>query len=85
MEIPENSDFLTMDFVVERKLLTKSEIARERLFGQRRKGRVGKARNDIERRCDKTWAILTPRSAHLAMKNAGASIRIGRLGKYDAR
>ena len=32
--------------------------ARERLFGQRKKGRVG---------------------------NAGASIRIGRLGKYDAR
>jgi hypothetical protein len=68
-----------------RKLLTKSEIARERLFGQLKKGRVGKARNDVERSCDKTWAILTPRSAHLAMKNAGASIRIGRLGKYDAR
>ena len=59
--------------------------ARERLFGQRKKGRVGKARNDVERSCDKTWAILTPRSAHLAMKNAGASIRIGRLGRRDAR
>ena len=67
-----------------RKLLTNSEIPRERLFGQRKKGRVGKARNDVERSCDKTWAILTPRSAHLAMKNAGASIRIGRLGKCDA-
>ena len=77
------SDFLTMAFVVD---VAPDELgnARERLFGQRKKGRVGKARNDVERSCDKTWAILTPRSAHLAMKNAGASIRIGRLGKYDA-
>ena len=75
---------LTMAFVVD---VAPDELgnARERLFGQRKKGRVGKARNDVERSCDKTWAILTPRSAHLAMKNAGASIRIGRLGKYDAR
>ena len=62
-----------------------SEMWKAGLFGQRKKGRIGKARKDIERSCDKTWAILTPRSAHLAMKNAGASIRIGRLGKYDAR
>ena len=85
MEIPGELGFPHDGLCGRRKLLTKSEITRERLFGQRRKGRVGKARNDIERRCDKTWAILTPRSAHLAMKNAGASIRIGRLGKYDAR
>ena len=35
-------------------------------------------------RNDKTWAILTPRNAHLAMRNSGASIRIGRLGRRDA-
>ena len=68
-----------------RKFLAKSEIARERLFGQRKKGRVGKARNDIDRSCDKTWAIITPRHAHLAMRNSGASIRIGHLGRRDAR
>jgi hypothetical protein len=85
MEIPGELGFPHDGLCGRRKLLTKSEITRERLFGQRRKGRVGKARNDVERSCDKTWAILTPRSAHLAMKNAGASIRIGRLGKYDAR
>ena len=66
------------------KLLTNSEISRE-TFWSTQKGRVGKAWNDIERSCHKTWAILTPRNAHLAMKIAGASIRIGRLGKYDAR
>ena len=85
MEIPGELGFPHDGLCGRRKLLTKSEIPRERLFGQRRKGRVGKARNDIERSCDKTWAILTPRSAHLAMKNAGASIRIGRLGRRDAR
>ena len=49
-------------------------IVISRLFGQRKKGRN-----------DKTWAILTPTNAHLAMKNAGVSIRIGGLGKCDAR
>jgi hypothetical protein len=85
MEIPGELGFPHDGLCGRRKFLANSEIAQERLFGQRRKGRVGKARNDIERSCDKTWAILTPRSAHLAMKNAGASIRIGRLGRRDAR
>jgi hypothetical protein len=85
MEIPGRSQISSRGLCGQRKFLAKSEIPRERLFGQLKKGRVGKARNDVERSCDKAWAILAPRNAHLAMKNAGASIRIGRLGKYDAR
>jgi hypothetical protein len=54
-------------------------------FWSTQKGRIGKARNDIERSCDKTWAILAPRNAHLAMRNARASSRIGGLDKYEAR
>ena len=65
-------------------LPTKSEIPREDFLVKAKEGRVGRARNDVERSCDKTWAIFTPRSAHLVMKNAGASIRIGSLGWRDA-
>ena len=34
-------------------------------FWSTQKDRFGKARKDTERSCDKTWAILTPRNAHL--------------------
>jgi hypothetical protein len=84
MEIPGRT---LMDFVVDVAPDELGNCTRKTFWSTQKtkKGRVGKARNDIERSCDKTWAIFTPRSAHLAMKNAGASIRIGRVGKYDAR
>ena len=85
LEIPGELGFPHEGLCGRRKLLTNSEIPRARRFGQRKRGRVRKAQNGIERSCDKTWAILTPRNAHLAMKNAGASIRIGCLGRRDAR